>query len=147
MRPSGTALVRVYHRRSLNYAFTIMTRRRLLASLLLMPGAPRVVARITGEQSEVLNGQRRLLQVHGFRYIRDRSLFLSNNTDGPGNPLSCAYSPRELVRLFSRFSSVATEVRFLNLRLYPGGDRLARTKIAHILERWIGWHLYIRATT
>jgi hypothetical protein len=37
-------------------------------------------------------------------------------------------------------------VRFLNLRIYPGGDAIAATAFARELERRIGWHLYVRAT-
>jgi len=72
-------------------------------------------------------------------------LFLSNNTDGPGNPLSKVYSRHEAEKMFGRFSSVTTSVRNLNLRIYPGGDALVRTTLAKRLERRIGWHLYIEA--
>lgn len=77
--------------------------------------------------------------------VLDSGLFLSNNTDGPGNPLSKAYSRSEVARLFAWYCSVTTAVRYLNLRLYPGGLRLARTSLAAALERRIGWHLYVEA--
>ena len=60
-------------------------------------------------------------------------LFLSNNTEGRGNPLSKVYS--ETVRLFARHRRVTTAVRYLNLRVYPGGCRFARTPLAAALER------------
>ena len=145
LRPGGRAVVMVYHRDSLNHRFTIMTLRRALAGLLMVPGVPETVARITGERGDVLLGQRELLRLHGLRYLRDRELFLSNNTDGPGNPLSKVYSRDEGRRLFGAFSRVSTAVRFLNLRIYPGGDRIAATTPAQELERRIGWHLWIRA--
>jgi SAM-dependent methyltransferase len=144
LRPGGTALIMVYHRGSLNYRFSIMILRRVLAALLLLPGAPRVASRLTGEGSAVLEGHRVLLRTHGTRYLRDSALFLSNNTDGPGNPLSKVYSRDQARALFAGFQFVETEVRYLNLRLFPAGERLAATRLGTRLERSIGWHLYVR---
>jgi ubiquinone/menaquinone biosynthesis C-methylase UbiE len=146
LRPGGTALVMVYHRDSLNYRFTIMVLRRALATALLLPGAVTAVSRLTGELPAVLEAQRKLIREHGRRYLTDSQLFLSNNTDGPGNPLSKVYSRAEAAALFGAFARAETEVRFLNLRIYPGGQALAATRTARKLERRIGWHLYVRAT-
>jgi SAM-dependent methyltransferase len=147
LRPAGTALVMVYHRSSLNYRFTILGVRRLMAATLLVPGASGVLARAVGEDSEVLEGHRALLREHGFRYLTDKQLFLSNNTDGPGNPLSKVYSRDEMEKMFrTAFEAVETEVRYLNLRLYPLGDKAAATRLGRRLERRIGWHLYVWAT-
>ena len=145
LRPGGTALVMVYHRGSLNYYFNIMVVRRILAGLLLLPGATRALAQVTGEQREVLEGHRALLRQHGARYLGDPELFLTHNTDGPGNPLSRVYSRERLAVLFSRFEQLRFETRFLNLRLYPGGERIARMASARRLERRIGWYLYLEA--
>jgi SAM-dependent methyltransferase len=145
LRPGGTALVMVYHRGSLNYRFNILVVRRALAAGLLVPGFDHVLEHVAPADGELVGGHRALLRAHGLRYLTDRALFLSNNTDGPGNPLSKVYSRSEAKKLFEMFSQVDTEVRYLNLRLYPGGDRLAATSVARRLERRIGWHLYIRA--
>jgi SAM-dependent methyltransferase len=145
LRPGGTAIVMVYHRDSFNYFFTIMVLRRLLAGLLTIPGSDRLVARLTGEPLDVLEGHRELLRQHGLRYLTDTGTFLSNNTDGPGNPLSKVYSRRGGRELFRRFERVETDVRFLNLRIYPYGDRLARTALARWLDRRYGWHLWLTA--
>lgn len=146
LKPGGTVIVMVYNRSSFNYYFTIMLLRRLLIGLLMLPGGTAVVSRVTGEPEEVVAGHKALLAKYGWRYILDRKLFLSNNTDGPGNPLAKVYSPAELRRLFSWGFRVTTDVRYLNLRLYPGGGRLARTRVARRLERWFGWHLYVSGT-
>jgi hypothetical protein len=135
----------VYHRDSFNYRFTILVVRRALAALLALPGAASAVSRLTSESPEVLEGHRRLLAEHGLRYVRDRQLFLSHNTDGPGNPLSKVYARADIRRLFEDYAEVQTAVRFLNLRIYPGGRRLARSAPARRLERRWGWHLYVRA--
>ena len=145
LRPGGRAVVMVYHRNSLNYFWNIMVLRRTLLALLMVPGASDVVAKLTGEKREVLDGHRALLREHGLRYVTDPQLFLSNNTDGPGNPLSKVHTAHGARRLFARFSRVDTAVRFLNLRIYPGGERLQRTALGCRLERRIGWHLWIEA--
>ena len=94
----------------------------------------------------MLDGQRELLREHGLGYLRDRQLFLNNNTDGPGNPLSKVYSRDEARALFTGWHDVRTAVRFLNLRIFPRGDAIAATPVARELERRVGWHLYVRAT-
>jgi SAM-dependent methyltransferase len=145
LRPGGTALVMVYHRNSFNYRFNIMIMRRGLAALLLIPGGIRAVARITREDPDLLRAHRSLLSLYGLHYLTDRGLFLSNNTDGPGNPLSKAFSREEATALFREFDDVSTDVRYLNLRIYPGGARLAQTAIGQRLERKVGWYLYVKA--
>lgn len=145
LRPGGMALVMVYHRSSFNHWVNILLIRRLLALGLLVPGVQGGVSRLTAERDDVFEGHRRLLEEHGIRYLLDRRLFLNNNTDGPANPLSKVYTRSDARRLFGDFSSVRTVVRFMNLRLYPAGDRLARTGLMRTLERRVGWHLWIQA--
>lgn len=146
LRPGGHALVMLYNRHSVNYYVTIMTLRRLLAAVLLIPHGAEVVGRVTRERADVLEGHRELLRRHGWHYLADRDIFLSHNTDGPGNPLSKVYTRKEARRLFSRFRDVRSHVRYLNLRIYPGGERLARSRLGRSLERRLGWHLVIEAT-
>ena len=145
LRPGGTAIVMVYHRDSLNFYFSIMVLRRLLAATLLVPGADRALSKLTGEPVDVLRGHRELLAEHGLRYLADPRLFLSNNTDGPGNPLSKVYTRRSARALFGRFDEVETAVRFLNLRAYPAGERLGATRLARRLGDRLGWHLWVVA--
>jgi SAM-dependent methyltransferase len=146
LRPGGTAIVMVYNRASLNYYVSIMTVRRAMVPLLLMPGAGTAIARLTGEGPEILEGHRELLREHGLRYLTDPALFLSNNTDGPGNPLSKVFTADGMRRGFSAFADVHTDVRFLNLRAYPLGERLERLAWVRRLGHRYGWHLWIRAT-
>ena len=145
LRPGGTAQVMLYHRDSLNYRVNIMLVRRALAALLVLPGAVRATAMLTRESRDVIEGHRGLLEEHGPAYLRDRQLFLSNNTDGPGNLLSKVYSRDEGRDAFRAFSSVRADVRYLNLRLYPAGARLAATALGRRLEGRYGWHLWLRA--
>jgi SAM-dependent methyltransferase len=145
VRPGGVVLAMVYHRGSLNYLLNVMVLRRALVGLLLAPGAAGAISKATGEDRAILDRHRELLQEHGVRYLRDRSLFLSRNTDGPDNPLSKVYSRAEAKQLFGMFARVGVQTRFLNLRIYPGGERLARTVPARRLERRVGWHLWVEA--
>jgi SAM-dependent methyltransferase len=146
LRPGGTAIVMVYHRASLNFYASIMIVRRLLAGLLLIPGADRLAARVTGEPLGTLLGHRDLLARHGPRYLTDPALFLSHNTDGPGNPLSKVYTREAMRRAFADFAQVHTQVRFLNLRAYPLGERLEPLSAARRLGSRLGWHLWVTAT-
>ena len=104
------------------------------------------MARLTGESVETLAGHRALLRRHGLAYLTDRQLFLSNNTDGPGNPLSKVFSRRQARLLFAGFGHVETEVHFLNLRTLPLVDRLLGPATRERLARRLGWHLYVDAT-
>jgi SAM-dependent methyltransferase len=145
LRPGGTAIVMVYHRASLNFYVSIMVVRRLLAGALLVRGADELVSRVTGEPIEVLRGHRELLARHGTRYLTDPALFLSHNTDGPGNPLSKVYTAENMRRAFAGFADIQTRVRFVNLRAYPFGERLERLSATRWLGRRAGWHLWISA--
>jgi SAM-dependent methyltransferase len=144
LKPGGTALIMVYHRSSLNYHVSIMLLRRLLIGLLLLPRGERLVSKVTREPEDVIRGHKDLLARHGSGYIRDRALFLNHNTDGPGNPLAKVYTQTELTQLVPpELQVVRTAVRYLNLRLYPGGSRFSATRAGRRLERRVGWHLYI----
>jgi hypothetical protein len=95
---------------------------------------------------QILDQHRALLRRHGSSYLTDRQLFLSNNTDGPGNPLSKVYSAREARALFAAFRKVETEVHYLNLRTLPFLDRFLSPAFKERLARRWGWHLYVQAT-
>ncbi len=144
LRPGGTALVMVYHRTSFNYHVSIMMLRRALVSLLMVPGGTKLVSALTREPEDVLQGHVDLLDEHGLGYIRDRAMFLSRNTDGPGNALAKVYTGEGFAGMLSAagFGPVTMEVRYLNLRLYPGGLRFSGTGAGRRLERRFGWHLY-----
>ena len=142
LRPGGRAVVMVYHRESFNYRFTILVLRRALVSSSLLPGGPALVGRLTGERLNVLKGHRQLLREHGFNYLRDHRLFLNNNTDGPGNPLSKVYGRRKpancspaSTRCVPPFASSTCEaIRWRSLARTDLGVKLG--------SRW-GWHLWI----
>ena len=72
--------------------------------------------------------------------------FLSQNTDGAGNPLARVFSRREARELFKDFADVKLRAFFLNKRFIPVlGNLLPRSVESGLAARW-GWHLWIYAT-
>jgi SAM-dependent methyltransferase len=144
LRPGGVAMVMLYHRASYNYYVNIMFLRRLGAHLLGFDWGPKLISKLTGESQARLMELQQLYR-QDRRSLLERDFFLSQNTDGAGNPLSRAYSRREALRLFERFSNARAEAHFLNKRWIPLLGRLITRKMERRLARLIGWHLWIIA--
>ena len=145
LRPGGRAVVMLYHRDSYNYRVNISVLRRAGARLLKSESGIRFVNRITGEPLESLREHARLLQNGEENYLKPDE-FLSQNTDGAGNPLARVYSTKEARELFKDFSDVELRIYFLNKRWLPViGGLLPRSLEATLASRW-GWHLWIYAT-
>ena len=145
LRPGGRAVVMLYHRDSYNYRVNISVLRRAGARLLKSESGIRFVNRITGEPLESLREHARLLQNGDENYLKPDE-FLSQNTDGAGNPLARVYSTKEARELFKDFSDVELRIYFLNKRWLPViGSLLPRSLEATLASRW-GWHLWIYAT-
>jgi hypothetical protein len=99
---------------------------------------------ITGEPEESLREHARRLQSE-HAYLKSEE-FLSQNTDGAGNPLARVYSRTEAQALFTDFSEVELRTYFLNKRWVPiFGSMLPRSLESSLASRW-GWHLWIYAT-
>ena len=145
LRPGGRAVVMLYHRDSYNYRVNISVLRRAGARLLKSESGIRFVNRITGEPLESLREHARLLQNGEEKYLKPDE-FLSQNTDGAGNPLARVYSTKEARDLFKDFSDLEFRIYFLNKRWLPViGSLLPRAVEATLASRW-GWHLWIYAT-
>ncbi|MEP6922743.1 MAG: class I SAM-dependent methyltransferase, partial [bacterium] len=145
LRPGGRAIVMLYHRNSYNYRVNISVLRRAGANLLRNETGTRFVHRITGEPLESLREHARLLQVSTESYLKPDE-FLTQNTDGAGNPLARVYSRDESRELFKDFSTVELRTYFLNKRWLPlVGSLLTRSLESQLASRW-GWHLWIYAT-
>ena len=142
LKKNGRAMVMLYHRNSYNYRVNIRLLRRGGSRLLKTETGLRLVHKLTGEPIESLQEHARKLR-NGYSNAED---FLSQNTDGAGNPLARVYSRREARELFSDFSDVKFRVFFLNKRFIPVlGNLLPRSLEAQLAARW-GWHLWIYAT-
>jgi SAM-dependent methyltransferase len=145
LKPGGQAIIMLYHRGSYNYRIGIRVLRRAGAGLLRSERGIKIVHRLTGEPIESLREHARLLAgKNGGQSSSDE--FLSQSTDGAGNPLARVYSRREARELFKKFSRVELRAYFLNKRFIPLiGNLLPRLIESALAARW-GWHLWIYAT-
>lgn len=145
LRPGGRAVVMLYHRDSYNYRVNISLLRRAGAQLLRWEPGVKLVHLLTGEPLDSLHEHARLLRTEKESYLEGQE-FLSQNTDGAGNPLARVYSRSEALDLFKDFSGVNLKTYFLNKRWIPViGSLLPRSMEAGLASRW-GWHLWIYAT-
>jgi SAM-dependent methyltransferase len=144
LRPGGRAVVMLYHRDSVNYRLNIGLLRRAGAHLLRTDAGLRLVHRLTGEPVESLQEHAARVRKDARKYFAPDE-FLSQNTDGPGNPLARVYTRAEARRLFRDFTDVETAAHFLNKRWLPVvGPLLTPAAEARLAARW-GWHLWIYA--
>lgn len=145
LRPGGRAVVMLYHRNSYNFRVNISILRRAGAHLLKFESGLKLVHKITGEPIESLRQHAALLRTERDSYLAPEE-FLSQNTDGAGNPLARVYSRDEARGLFKFFSKVELKTYFLNKRWLPLiGNLLPRGMEETLASRW-GWHLWIYAT-
>jgi len=144
LRPGGRAVVMLYHRDSYNYRINISLLRRAGAHLLRWNSGVKFVHLLTGEPEDSLHEHARRLKAE--RAYLDSEEFLSQNTDGAGNPLARVYSRSEARELFRNFSQVELRTYFLNKRWLPViGSILPRRLESQMASRW-GWHLWIYGT-
>ncbi len=145
LRPGGRAVVMLYHRDSYNYRVNISMLRRAGANLLRFNSGVKLAHLITGEPIESLRQHAQRLKTEKESYLAPDE-FLSQNTDGAGNPLARVYSRAEARELFKDFSKVELRTYFLNKRWLPViGGVLPRSWESKLASRW-GWHLWIYAT-
>lgn len=143
LKPAGRAIVMLYHRGSYNYRVGIRVLRRAGAGLLQSETGIRIVHSLTGEPVDSLREHAQLAKTNGTTSADD---FLSQSTDGAGNPLARVYSRREAQALFRDFRKVELRAYFLNKRFIPLiGNLLPRSIESALATRW-GWHLWIYAT-
>lgn len=144
LRPGGRAMVMLYHRDSYNYRVNISILRRAGAGLLQSESGVKLVHRIMGEPLDSLRDHARLLKTEKDSYLKPAE-FLSQNTDGAGNPLARVYSRKEARELFKDFSEVELKTYFLNKRWLPVIGKLLPRSIEERLASYWGWHLWIYA--
>jgi SAM-dependent methyltransferase len=145
LRTGGRAIVMLYHRGSYNYRIGIRMLRRAGAGLLKSNAGIKVVHLLTGEPVESLREHAALVNAGNNGYLSSDE-FLSQSTDGAGNPLARVYSRSEARELFRDFRKVELRAYFLNKRFIPVlGNLLPRSVESALASRW-GWHLWIYAT-
>lgn len=142
LKPGGRAMVMLYHRGSYNYRVGIRVLRRAGSGLLKSETGIKLINLLTREPIDSLREHAQLAK-NGNSSADD---FLSQSTDGAGNPLARVYSRREARELFKDFSGVELRAYFLNKRFIPiVGSLLPRALESALASRW-GWHLWIYAT-
>jgi ubiquinone/menaquinone biosynthesis C-methylase UbiE len=145
LRPGGRAVVMLYHRDSYNYRVNIRVLRRAGAHLLKSETGLKLVHRLTNEPVESLREHAQSLKDDARSYLKPDE-FLSQHTDGAGNPLARVYSRREARELFKDFAEVELATHFLNKRWLPVlGSLLTRKMETRLASKW-GWHLWVYAT-
>ena len=143
LKPGGRAVVMLYHRDSYNYRVNISVLRRGGVHMLRWNSGIKLVRLLTGESEEALREHAKRLKKE--REYLSSEEFLSQNTDGAGNPLARVYSKREARELFEDFSEVEFRVHFLNKKWLPVlGPLLPRSIETRLASRW-GWHLWVYA--
>lgn len=144
LKPGGRAIVMLYHRGSYNYRVGIRVLRRAGAGLLKSENGIKIVHRLTGEPLDSLREHAGLVTGKSNGNVSPDE-FLSQSTDGAGNPLARVYSRREARELFKDFREVELRAYFLNKRFIPLiGNLLPRSLESVLASRW-GWHLWIYA--
>ena len=142
LQPGGRAMVMLYHRGSYNYRVGIRVLRRAGAGLLTSEAGIKLINLLTREPIDSLREHAQLAK-NGNSSADD---FLSQSTDGAGNPLARVYSRHEARELFKDFSGIELRAYFLNKRFIPIiGNFLPRSVESALASRW-GWHLWIYAT-
>ena len=143
LRPGGRAKIMLYHRNSYNYRVNISMLRRAGVHLLRWNAGIKLVQLLTGEPEQSLRQHARQLKADS-SYLSSEE-FLSQNTDGAGNPLARVYSRAEAREMFKDFKNVDVKIFFLNKKWIPLlGQVLPRSLESRLASRW-GWHLWIYA--
>jgi ubiquinone/menaquinone biosynthesis C-methylase UbiE len=144
LRPGGQAKVMLYHRNSYNYRINISMLRRAGVHLLRWNAGLKLVHLLTSEPEESLREHAQRLRTDS-SYLSSEE-FISQNTDGAGNPLARVYAHDEARELFKDFNRVEIKIFFLNKRWIPLlGSVLPRSVESKLASRW-GWHLWVYAT-
>jgi len=118
--------------------------RRAGVHLLRWNAGIKLVQVLTGEPEQSLRQHARQLKADS-SYLSSEE-FLSQNTDGAGNPLARVYSRAEVREMFKDFKTVDVKIFFLNKKWIPFvGSILPRSIESRLASRW-GWHLWVYAT-
>jgi ubiquinone/menaquinone biosynthesis C-methylase UbiE len=144
LRPGGRVVVMLYHRNSVNYQVSIRLLRRFGIFLLVIPGAPRIIAKLINEKPERLEKHITNLKKHGMAYLRLEN-FIHKSTDGPDNVFSSVFSQSEAAELFSSFKEVSFSRHCFNERHFPILHSLLPASAKEKIASRYGWHLWINA--
>jgi SAM-dependent methyltransferase len=146
LKPGGQAVIMLYHKNSFNYYLSIAVMRRIgLMMLRVLPFLARPVSRLTGESQERINRHKYHLKQEGPGYFRMKN-FVHRSTDGPDNVYSSVWTDKSSKKLFGAFSTISTNIHFLNERHLLGVQYLLPGSLKKAIGHRYGWHLWIKAT-
>jgi hypothetical protein len=114
-------------------------------ALLFVPGAARLVSRLTREPVDRLLKHRANLRAEGLSYLRMEK-FIHKATDGPDNVFSTVFTESEARQLFSAFRNVTVKKHLLNERHFPILRSLLSPASKQRLAAKYGWHLWVTGT-
>ncbi len=126
LRPEGRLIVMLYAKWSLNYILSIFTLRRL--GLLGMYGLGIKAGGIYGDH---LDNARKM----GIAKYLAMDNFINVSTDGPFNPYSKVYGPKEVREDFPAFEIVKADKHFMHAPPLPVNWLP--------MAGWLGWHLWV----
>lgn len=146
LEPNGKAVIMLYHKNSFNYYVSIGIMRRIgLIFLLPFPFLSRFISKLTGESTERINKHRVLMKKEGLSYLKMKN-FIHRSTDGPDNVYSSVWTNHSIKKLLSKFSSISTNIHFLNERHLLGLQYVLPNSFRKKISHRYGWHLWIKAT-
>jgi len=131
LKPGGTLVVMLYARNSLNYQVSI----RLIRRAALAAAYPLRKTRFLRSASPMLHQHLDNAERESLRNYLALDTFTHRNTDGPMNPYSRVYSPRNVAEHFSGFIVVDSYLRYMHAPPLP----VRRLPLQHLL----GWHLWV----
>lgn len=153
LKPSGRAIIMLYHKNSFNYHVRIMfyMRSRVLLKILSRAGNWRVDREKINKNEVVgLRGNQRpeVWDIHyqnflkcGWNYLKAEN-FVHHCTDGPECPVAFAFTKNEARKLFAKFRDVTFRVAHFPLRRY---NRYFPFSLEKSLAEAIGWYLFVFA--
>jgi ubiquinone/menaquinone biosynthesis C-methylase UbiE len=127
LKPTGSLVMMVYAKHSLNYQVSIRIIRRL--GLVLLMSVP---AKLSGIYEQHRENARKMGLVN---YLRLHN-FVHRSTDGPENPYSKVYTVKEIERDFPNFRIAET------FKLWMHAPPLPSRRLPG--EHLLGWHLWAR---
>lgn len=136
LKPSGSLVIMLYNRTSINYQLEIRHLRKWGLRLLRLPGLMVTLERF-GLPREKL--QRHLELSNSARRMSEEE-WLSRNTDGPDNPYSRVYDEGETQSLLADFEQIDQYAAFFDYRHWGLlGRSMPQSMRNYLGARW-GWH-------
>lgn len=155
LKPSGQAIIMLYHKNSFNYYVRIMgyMRFRVLLKILSKMFCWKFDRNVTCHTSSqfISNSNPQIWDIHylnflryGWSYLKSKN-FVHHCTDGPACPYAYVFSRSDIKKLFSQYNSVQIKVAHFPIRKTCLG-KLIPFKVEEFLAPKLGFYLFVFAT-